>query len=187
MMSLRNPFLLVVCLMLAANLVLNKPQPARAPHPPRQGYQSRPETTSPWASADEGMRPPDAALGQVVYASNCTSCHGPRGHGMPRQGVNLRQSRFIADHTDAQLLAFLRHGRQAGDPGSVMGLMMPARGGNRSLDDAALADIVAFLRDLQEDEKHESLAAATATSHSDGASGSNEPVPPVQPLADIAR
>ena len=101
-------------------------------------------------------------MGQVVYASNCTSCHGSRGHGLPRQGANLRTSRFIAERSDEQILAFLREGRRAGDAASVMGLMMPARGGNRALDDGSLSDIVAYLRSVQEEERQEQLAASNA-------------------------
>jgi mono/diheme cytochrome c family protein len=158
MMSFRNPILLAICMVLAVNLVRRPPGKSAVPH----GRRPQATSVTPWASApdeatDRAEAGGNAALGQVVYASNCTSCHGSRGHGLPRQGANLRTSKFIAGRSDAQLLAFLREGRRAGDPASVMGLMMPARGGNRALDDGALSDIVAFLRSVQDEERQEQL------------------------------
>ena len=164
MVRLRNPLLFAVCLVLLANLLYNAPQRARMPHGRRDGFTGR--AASPAASpsgADHAPRESDAAFGQLLYAANCTACHGPRGHGLPRQGVSLRASKFIAELTDAQLVAFLRQGRMPADPGSVMGMLMPARGGNRTLDDPALADVVAFIRELQEEARHEAAAAATAS------------------------
>jgi hypothetical protein len=79
---------------------------------------------------------------------------------MPRQGANLRESKFIAEQSDAQLLAFLRQGRTPADPTSRMGMLMPPRGGNRTLDDPALSDIVAFLREIQEEARQEAAGAA---------------------------
>jgi mono/diheme cytochrome c family protein len=177
MMWFRNPLLLVVCLVLAGNLVLNRPKRSGMPHARREGFESRTTPAGPWAPADEdaATRGGDAAMGQVIYSSNCTSCHGSRGHGMPRQGPNLRTSRFVSEHSDSQLIAFLRRGRLAGDPASVMGLMMPARGGNRALDDAGMTDIVAFLRAAQEEEKQEQLTTAATASTDEAAVATTRP------------
>ena len=170
MISWRNPLLFAICLLLAGNLVFNRPARSGMPHGRRA--QNRATATTPWMAAsddDVATGDGDVAMGQVVYASNCTSCHGSRGHGMPRQGANLRTSRFVAERSDEQLLAFLRQGRAAGDPASVMGQMMPARGGNRALDDAAMSDVVAFLRAMQEEERQERLAATAAATDDDAA------------------
>ena len=72
-----------------------------------------------------------------------------QGQGMPNQGVNLRISKFIAACSNEQLVTFLKKGREPKDPASVVGRLMPPRGGNRNLDDTELGDIVAFLRQLQ--------------------------------------
>ena len=87
--------------------------------------------------------------GQTLFSATCFACHGPKGDGVPNVGPTLRASKFVASNSDDQLVAFIKVGRLPGQPGSVMNGMMPARGGNPALDDAALRDIVAFLRELQ--------------------------------------
>ena len=156
---LRNPLLLVICLILLANLLINAPQRPGMPHGRSDRFRGAPAAPTDPFVADGQRRESDAAFGQVLYAANCTACHGARAHGVPRQGVNLRESKFIAEHTDAQLVAFLRQGRAPADPSTVMGMLMPPRGGNRTLDDPALADVVAFLREVQEEHRQEAAAA----------------------------
>ena len=104
-------------------------------------------------------KPGDPQHGRELFGMTCIACHGPSGAGIPHLGANLRESKFVAGKTDAQLVEFLKKGRQPGEPGSVLGLMMPPKGGNPALDDASLRDIVAFIRSLQADAK-ESLAGA---------------------------
>ena len=164
MRTLRNPLLLAVCLILLANLLFNPPNRPGMPHGRRDSFRGGAGTPASSSSAqgDDARREADAAFGQMLFASNCTACHGPRGHGMPRQGPSLRESKFIAEHSDRQLIAFLRQGRSPADPASLMGMLMPPRGGNRALDDPALADVVMFIRELQEDARQEAAAAAPA-------------------------
>jgi mono/diheme cytochrome c family protein len=163
MTSLRNPLLLAVCLLLLANLLFNNPQRSGMPHPRPQGFRSSNESpSSRTLIGDGGDRESSAELGQMLYGSNCTACHGPRGYGVPRQGANLRESKFIAELSDDELVAFLKQGRTPADPRSTMGMLMPARGGNRALDNAALADVVTFLRELQEEARQNAGAAAAA-------------------------
>jgi cytochrome c5 len=100
---------------------------------------------------DQAERGNDPAYGEALYASTCTPCHGSRGQGMPHQGANLRTSRFIAEADNVYLVEFLKKGRSPRDPGSIMALLMPPRGGNAALDDTSLGDIVAFLRQIQND------------------------------------
>jgi mono/diheme cytochrome c family protein len=87
--------------------------------------------------------------GRKLYKESCTICHGANGQGLPHQGADLRLSKFVAGESDNALVNFLRKGREANDPKSVQGLVMPPRGGNPSLDDTALSDIVLFLRQMQ--------------------------------------
>ena len=168
MTSLRNPLLMVVCLLLLANLLFNKPDRVSGggggvPHARRDGFKSHAQMPSSGSLSGDKNRGADAAaFGQLLYSSNCTACHGSRGHGMPRQGANLRESKFIAEQNDEALVAFLKQGRTPADPSSRMGMLMPPRGGNRALDDAALVDIVAFLRELQEDARQEQAGGTAA-------------------------
>jgi cytochrome c5 len=94
---------------------------------------------------------PDSENGKWLFGQTCTSCHGSNAQGLPHQGVNLRESKFVAAQSDPQLVAFLKTGRQPTDPKSQRGLLMPARGGNPSLIDVELVDIVAYLRQVQHD------------------------------------
>jgi mono/diheme cytochrome c family protein len=94
-------------------------------------------------------RTPDPEVGEMLFELTCATCHGQDGRGLPHQGVDLRTSLFIAKRTDAELLNFLKVGRQPRDPDSVRGLYMPPRGGNFALEDDRLADIVAHLRVMQ--------------------------------------
>ena len=165
---LRNPVLFVVCLLLLANLMFTGPAQQAVPHARRGsakgagGAATATASLSGAAAGGDGRREGDPAFGQLIYSSNCTACHGARGHGMPRQGANLRASKFVAEHTDAQLVDFLKQGRTPADPTSLMGMLMPPRGGNRTLDNAALADVIAFLREVQEEARQEAAAAAAA-------------------------
>jgi mono/diheme cytochrome c family protein len=106
--------------------------------------------------------PSRAGHGQGLFMQSCASCHGASAQGLPRQGVDLRHSRFVNRQTDAQLLKFLRTGRTPDDKATVLGLPMPPRGGNAHLNDEDLADNVAFLRHVQK-ESSASAAAAPAT------------------------
>jgi mono/diheme cytochrome c family protein len=91
----------------------------------------------------------NASAGERRYLQTCAVCHGPSGLGQPHMGANLRDSRFIHEKSDEALLAFIKAGRPLGDPRSVLGLSMPPLGGNPTLEDGQLSDIVAFLRTLQ--------------------------------------
>ena len=131
-----------------------------SPHPSKSSVASRtspastPDFSATSASEEEGpQRGRDPEYGQMLYGNTCLACHGTRGQGMPNQGVNLRISKFIAQSTDDQLLSFLRKGREPKDPTTLVGRLMPPRGGNGSLDDTGLGDIVAYLRQLQAEAK----------------------------------
>lgn len=94
------------------------------------------------------IRTPDIALGRKVYASTCMTCHGLKGEGLPGQGKSLIDNEFVAGLDDANLLAFLKAGRQPWDPLNTTKVQMPPRGGNPMLTDDDLRDVGAFLRTL---------------------------------------
>ena len=127
-----------------------------SPHPSKSSVASRtspastPDFSATSASEEEGpQRGRDPEYGQMLYGNTCLACHGNRGQGMPNQGVNLRTSKFIGQCTDEQLLSFLKKGREPNDPATLVGRLMPPSGGNGSLDETSLGDIVAYLRQLQ--------------------------------------
>ena len=102
-------------------------------------------------------RPDPAAIarGEPLFAANCIACHGVRGQGDGPQAAaatglapaNLTVSHARA-HSDADLAFWIRNG--------IEGTGMPGFGD--SLSDAEVADLVAYLRDLQA----EALQAAEA-------------------------
>jgi cytochrome c len=87
--------------------------------------------------------------GRAIYMSSCASCPGTRGQGVPRQGIALADNAFVQRTGHDQFIRFLEVGRMPGDPGSVMNLYMPPRGGNPSLGDDDLAAVSAYVRTLQ--------------------------------------
>lgn len=91
----------------------------------------------------------DPARGQTLFMDNCIACHAPGAEGFPGQGKNLVTSQFVAGASDSDLVTFIKTGREVGDPLNTTGVAMPPKGGNPSLDDQALFDIVAYLRTLR--------------------------------------
>ncbi len=91
----------------------------------------------------------DAERGRPLFLSTCRSCHGAAGEGIPGQGKDQRGSAFIASKTDLELVEFVKAGRMPSDPMNTTGIQMPPKGGNPLLDDAALLDIVAYIRTFE--------------------------------------
>lgn len=100
------------------------------------------EDAAPAASAG------DAAHGKELFVT-CAACHGPDAKGLPNLGKDITTSTFVKDKTDDELVAFLKVGRDAGDPLNTTGVAMPPKGGNPVLVDADLLDLVAYMRELQ--------------------------------------
>ena len=91
----------------------------------------------------------DPANGETLYLQTCQSCHAADASGIEGLGRPLAASDFIGGMTDGELVAFIAEGRPADHPDNEAGVAMPPRGGNPSLSDDDLLDIVAFLRTLQ--------------------------------------
>jgi disulfide bond formation protein DsbB len=104
--------------------------------------------------------PGGAAAGQVRYQQACAMCHGVQGQGMPHQGPSLRDSAFVTRSNDADLGGFIKTGRPATDPHSVMKLVMPPRGGNPALTDLDITEIVHHLRTMQAEAQPTAAAPA---------------------------
>ena len=110
----------------------------------------------------------DVEDGRQLYLGSCAACHGAGGQGMPNQGPDLRGSAFVAGSADDQLLAFLAGGRPAGDPQNKSGLPMPPRGGNPSLSDSHLGQIVKYLRTVTAHDDAAQVGSATGPGDVEG-------------------
>jgi mono/diheme cytochrome c family protein len=90
----------------------------------------------------------DAVRGLEIYRTSCIACHGEAGLGVEGLGKPWVGSDFIISSTDAELLAFIQEGRPSDDPDNTTGVAMPPRGGNSSLTDSDLMDVIAYMRTL---------------------------------------
>jgi mono/diheme cytochrome c family protein len=90
----------------------------------------------------------DATAGAEVFAGTCAACHGADATGIEGLGKDLHNNAFVDERTDDEMIAFLEEGRPAGDPLNTTGVDMPPKGGNPSLGEDDLADVVAYLRTL---------------------------------------
>ncbi|HHC07661.1 MAG TPA: cytochrome c [Actinobacteria bacterium] len=104
---------------------------------------------TPATSAPAGGGGGDAAHGQELFKQTCAACHGTKAEGIEGLGKPLTKSEFVQGLSDDELVAFIEQGRPASDPENTTGVDMPPKGGNPSLSDADLYDIVAWLRTLQ--------------------------------------
>ncbi len=62
----------------------------------------------------------------------------------------MTTSEFIRSQSEKELLQFLKTGRSTADPANTTGVDMPAKGGNNTLDEDDLKDIIAYVRTLQQ-------------------------------------
>ena len=90
------------------------------------------------------------AKGKSVFKKTCVACHGDDGRGIEGQGKDWTKSEFITNSTDDELVAFLKVGRSVDDPANTTGVPMPKKGGNPSLTNEDLQNVVIFMRSLQE-------------------------------------
>jgi mono/diheme cytochrome c family protein len=89
------------------------------------------------------------AHGTKVFAATCSACHGKDARGLPKNGKDLVASEFARKKTDEELLAFLKQGRDPGNPANTTGVAMPPKGGNPALSEDDLLDVIAYVRSLQ--------------------------------------
>ncbi len=106
------------------------------------------QAASRWESLVDGPAGPlidaeTALRGRELFLSACAACHGAGGTG--GLGKNISQSDFVAGLSDAELHDFIVNGRPEAKP-----LPMPPKGGRDDLTSADIANIVAYLRGLQD-------------------------------------
>ena len=113
------------------------------------GQRTAAESTSTFAVEVGEVAAGDPVNGKAVYASTCATCHGPDAEGIQGLGPLLVGNEFVLSLTDSELIAFINVGRDASHPDNTTDVAMPPKGGNPSLTDEDIADVVAFLRTLQ--------------------------------------
>lgn len=105
--------------------------------------------------------------GRDLFEATCAACHGLNGQGMPGLGKDMTKSWFIASTGDAELQAFVVAGRAVNDPLNTTKVPMPPKGGHPELSDADIADVLVYVRGLQDPRRMpqlppSALAAAAA-------------------------
>lgn len=93
--------------------------------------------------ADDHSLSVDPANGRQVYEGTCVFCHGDDGEGEIPGVPDLTRRSGPLSQSDEVLFDHIANGFES--PGSAMA--MPARGGNPSLTDAEIRDVVAYLRE----------------------------------------
>lgn len=111
------------------------------------GYSDTGDDTTTAAAGGEDVG--GAAQGQEIYRSTCAACHGQNAEGVDGLGTKLSDNKFIQDQSNADLILFITVGRSTTDPANTTGVEMPAKGGNSSLTEQDIADVVDYLRTLQ--------------------------------------
>lgn len=106
--------------------------PASSPPP------ARATPTPAAASAPAG----NVAAGGRIYAATCVACHGPAGTGAIPGVPDFTAANGRLTKSDAVLLRNITNGFQS--PGSPMA--MPAKGGNASLSDQDMVNVLAYIR-----------------------------------------
>lgn len=102
------------------------------------------------AAPAQAAAPGNAEQGKQLFLTSCSACHGPEGKGVQGLGKDMTHSEFIGKLSDEELLAFVKEGRPIGDPLNTTGVMMPPKGGNPSLTDEQIRDIIAFIRSIHQ-------------------------------------
>ena len=100
------------------------------------------------ACGEAAPSPEQVALGKLNFDKVCATCHGRDAHGLPKQGKDLHNNEFTQGLTDQELVEFLKVGRPSTHPLNTRGVDMPPRGGDPSMSDEKLLQVVAFLRTL---------------------------------------
>ena len=89
-----------------------------------------------------------AQQGKAIFDRICATCHGKDANGLPKLGKGLRDNAFTQSQSDGELVTFLKTGRPATHPLNTTGVDMPPRGGDPTITEDDLKNVVAFLRTL---------------------------------------
>ena len=112
------------------------------------GDSSSDSTEAPSDDDDDEAVAGDAAAGEEIFAATCSSCHGADAEGVDGLGKTLAPSDFVDETSSADLVIVVTDGRPVDDPDNTTGILMPPKGGNPSLTDEDIADVVAYIKSL---------------------------------------
>ena len=101
------------------------------------------------SSGADGGSSGDADKGKQVFQTTCATCHGMDAEGVKGLGKPLHKNDFVKQSKDDELAAMINEGRAADHPRNTTGVVMPPKGGNPSLTDQDIKDVIAYLRTLQ--------------------------------------
>jgi disulfide bond formation protein DsbB len=90
------------------------------------------------------------SVSRTTFVASCSACHGEDGEGVEGLGKALDTSAFVRSKSDKELTTFIKTGRPIWDAENTTGLDMPPKGGNPALTDDDLANIVSYIRVLQD-------------------------------------
>lgn len=141
--------------------------PTRTPTYTPTALPTRTPTLPVTATPDFARR---VSAGERVFQSLCSACHGFSAQGVSGLGPSMIDNPFINAQSNESLLDFVTTGRPADHPDNKSGIPMPARGGNPSLTDDNLLDIIAYIRSLNPDVVVPGADAALAASEPDAPS-----------------
>ncbi len=91
------------------------------------------------------------AHGESIFQTTCSACHGFTAQGVPGLGPSFYGNVFVNSQSNESLQQFIINGRPADHPANTTGIPMPARGGNVSLTDEDILDVVYYIRSLNPD------------------------------------
>ena len=143
---------LAVMLLVLVAPMANKRQVSPTAIPPS------PTIAQPTTIAAVVQDPIMVSAGEQIFQSTCAACHGFTAQGVPGLGKPLIGSEFAISLTDAELVAFIEHGRPVTDPLNTTGVMMPPKGGNAALSEDNLFEVVAYIRSINADQPAVSVA-----------------------------
>lgn len=92
---------------------------------------------------------PVPSAGELLFREACAACHGQNAEGVANLGNTLAPNEFVASLNDAELLTFIRTGRDLNSPDNTSGLVMPPSGGRPDLSDDEIFTIIKYLRSKQ--------------------------------------
>ena len=101
------------------------------------------------APAEAAEAAADPEHGAAIYQQSCALCHGKDAQGIPPMGNALVDNAFVQRLDDEAMVEFLLEGRPGNHPDNKSGVLMPPKGGDRTLTRDDLYDVVAFMRTLQ--------------------------------------
>lgn len=133
--------------------------------------------------AAAALDPQMVSAGESIFQAACAACHGFNARGIAGLGKTLIGSDFVDSITDDEFHDFLLVGRGIDDPLNTTGVMMPAKGGNPSLTDEDLYNVIAYIRSLNTGQG--SLAAAAPTVAPPTESGPRPTATPFIPPAQL--